>query len=730
MKDEEIKQVPNTDEIAVATKDIDMFSGWIDRLENPDPILKSEAKGKGLKLYDEVNRDGHAGAVLQQRYLAVTSKPWDVIPGEDNDRAREIAAFVKETLEGTNLKQANQEILEAILYGYRPVEIMWAVKKSRVVVSKLRAKHPRRFQFTLERALRMITPDNMLEGEQLPDRKFIVFTYGSSDNPYGSGLGQKMWWPVWFKKHGIKFWMIFLDKFGSPTPVGKYPAGTKKNKQDELLAAIEALQQETGVIVPADMMIDLLEASRTGNVTYETLCEYMDRQNTKAVLSQTGTTDIKDAGSYNASQTLDEVRQAICESDADLLCECLNDSLIKWLVDYNFANVERYPQFKIYAKPSKNTKDQAETDKILINDIGLPVGEKYLYEKYNIPEPVEGEKLVNPPKPAPEPARPFEQFSDAGFDFAESSMDEVDRLIDRQVDPAAEALDRNIDLVKEYLARATDLDTAKKGLPKLLAEMNVSRLADALSTGMQTAWDIGVKSVGADQDFAEVLWGPGTPFKSAMDYFKSRAFYISNVTNADILAAVQAEIEKAMEGNLTLEEFKKEVDSIFTRNGYDRLSPYQIKAVFQTNLHINYQGGRYYQMKSPAVVKYRPYWRYVAVKDGSTRPEHWANHGKIFPQDHPFWDTWYPPNGYNCRCTVVSLSQREMDRNGWKVETQDPTGLLYEPVDPFTGIKSPARLLMPDTGWAKNPAKEVWEADFKKYSPDLAAALKKQVESL
>jgi SPP1 gp7 family putative phage head morphogenesis protein len=405
-------------------------------------------------------------------------------------------------------------------------------------------------------------------------------------------------------------------------------------------------------------------------------------------------------------------------------------------VDYNFADVEQYPQFKIYTAPSKNTKDQAETDKILINDIGLPVGEKYLYEKYNIPIPEEGEKLVNPPKPAPEPAQPFGQFADAGFDFAErlmfaeSSMDEVDRLIARQVDPAAEALDRNIDLVKEYLARATRLETAKKGLPKLLAEMNASRLADALSTGMQTAWNIGVQSVGADQDFAEVLWGPGTPFKSAMDYFKSRAFYISNVTNADNLAAVEAEIEKAMEGNLTLEEFKKEVGSIFTRSGYDLLSPYQIKAVFQTNLHINYQGGRYYQMKSPAVVKYRPYWRLVAVKDGSTRPAHWAMHGKIFPQDHPFWDTWYPPNGYNCRCTVVSLSQREMDRNGWKVETQDPTGLLYEPVDPFTGIRSPARLLMPDTGWAKNPAKEVWEADFKKYSPDLAAALKKQVENL
>ncbi|SDU26900.1 phage portal protein family protein [Desulfobacula phenolica] len=726
MKDEKITKVPITDEIAIAEKDIDIYSGWINRLENPDPVLRSESNGKGLKLYDEVNRDGHAGAVLQQRYLAVVSKPWDVIPGEDNDRAKQIAAFVKESLEGINLKQACQEILEAILYGYRPLEIMWGEKAGKYIVLKLRAKHPKRFQFTPDRELRMITPDNMLEGEPVPDRKFVVFTYGSSDNPYGSGLGQKMWWPVWFKKHGIKFWMIFLDKFGSPTPVGKYPAGTKKDKQDELLNALEALQQETGVKIPDTMQIELLEATRSGKVTYESLCDYMDRQNTKAVLSQTGTTDIKDAGAYNASQTLDEIRQAICEADAELLCECLSDTLIKWLVDYNFANVEHYPKFRIYAKPPKNTKDHAETDKILVNDIRLPVSKKHLYEKYNIPEPEDGEELVN----SPEATKPFEQFSEGGFDFSDASiasMDEVDKLIDQQVKFAVPGFIKNTDLVKDYLSRAKSLKQAKNGLVKLFDEMDTSRLSLRLSTGLQDSWDIGVNSVGVETDFAEVLWGPGTPFRSAIEYFESRGFYISNVTNANILASVENEIIKAMEGGVTLNDFKADVDNIFKAQGYDSLAPFHIKTIFQTNLHINYQGGRYNQMKSPAVVKARPFWRMVAVKDASTRPDHWANHGKIFPHDHDFWLIWYPPNGYNCRCTVVSVSQRELDRNGWKVETQDPTGLLYAPVDPVTGAEMPARNLMPDPGWAKNPAREVWKPDFSKYGKDLAAKLKKEL---
>ena len=724
--DDTVKKAPIVDEIAVAEKDIDIYAGWTNRLENPDPVLRSEASGKGLKLYDEVERDGHAGAVLQQRTLAVVSRPWDVIPGEDTKQAKDIAKFVKDTLEDTNFKQACQEILLAVLYGFYVIEVMWTVKNGQYVISKFRAKHPKRFQFTPARELRLIIPDNMLEGEPLPDRKFVVFSYGSSDNPYGKGLGQKMWWPVWFKKHGIKFWMIFLDKFGSPTPVGKYPPGGGKEKEhkQKLLEAIDAIQQETGVVIPEGMSLDLLEATRGGNVTYETLCEYMDKQNTKTVLSQTGTTDIKDAGAYNASQTLDEIRQAICEADADLLCECYNESLIQWIVDYNFANVTEYPRFTIHTKPSKNSKDHAETDKILINDIGLPVSQKYLYEKYNIPEPQKGEVLVN----LPEQNTPFKAFSEEIIDFSDTSQDEIDKLIDRQVKLAVPRFSKNIDTIKDYLSRASSFKSAQKGLVKLFDGMDATRTSPLLAMGLQNAWDIGVESIGMDSDFAEVLWGPGTAFKTAIEYFESRGFFMANIANADILGAVENEITRAMEGGVTLDAFKEDVDAIFTRHGYDPLAPFHIKTIFQTNLHINYQGGRYFQMKRPAVVAARPFWRLVAIQDGNTRPDHWANHGKIFPHDHGFWDIWYPPNGYNCRCTVVTVSQSELDRYGWEVETQDPTGLLYEPVDTVTGVKMPARNLMPDPGWAKNPAKEIWKPDFSRYSPDLAAKLKKKLE--
>ena len=47
--------------------------------------------------------------------------------------------------------------------------------------------------------------------------------------------------------------------------------------------------------------------------------------------------------------------------------------------------------------------------------------------------------------------------------------------------------------------------------------------------------------------------------------------------------------------------------------------------------------------------------QYRTASDGNVRPEHAALHGVTLPIDDPFWEQFTPPNGWNCRCSVVQV---------------------------------------------------------------------------
>jgi phage gp29-like protein len=402
---------PITNEIASIRKDHDIFTGWLNYFQNPDPVLLYESGGKGIKLYDEVARDAHASSVLQTRYLAVVGREWEVLPADAGKKKgrtptvtqeQKIADFVKAAFLATNFDQFRFELLSATLYGFYAAEIIWKTTKESVLPERIRAKHPRRFIFTPDRELRLLTMSNMVEGDPLPPQKFIIHTFGSSDNPYGTGLGQRLWWPVWFKKNGIKFWMIFLEKFGQPTVIGKYPLGTAPGDQDKLIDAIDAIQNDTGIAIPENMAIELMEAARSGDASYESMCEYMDKQISKVVLGQTATTE-GTPGRLGGDDVQNAVRLDLVKADADLLCETLNNSLVKWLVDFNFPGVTEYPKLWIRCESEKDLKSLADRDRILSKEIGLPMGKQYFYDTYAVPIPDEGDEIVTP---APEPTQP------------------------------------------------------------------------------------------------------------------------------------------------------------------------------------------------------------------------------------------------------------------------------------------------------------------------------------
>lgn len=97
--------------------------------------------------------------------------------------------------------------------------------------------------------------------------------------------------------------------------------------------------------------------------------------------------------------------------------------------------------------------------------------------------------------------------------------------------------------------------------------------------------------------------------------------------------------------------------------------------------------------------------------DGHVRESHAVMEGRVYRADDPIWDVWYPPNGFRCRCMVVSLSKKQVERMGLHVETEAPYDVDYSTGEILTKF--------PDKGFSNNPAKTVWKPDMTNISPEL-----------
>ncbi len=204
----------------------------------------------------------------------------------------------------------------------------------------------------------------------------------------------------------------------------------------------------------------------------------------------------------------------------------------------------------------------------------------------------------------------------------------------------------------------------------------------------------------------KVKLGPGE-FGKLADEAKLRAFAVSGIAKGDELNTVFTALQRAIDSGTSFDDFKKECGDIFLRRGWTGKRAWRVDNIFRTNIQTAYNVGHYKQLMADRDVF--PYWQYSAINDSRTRPTHLAMDGRVWPADHPVWDTWFPPNGYRCRCSVIGLTRGQAKASGIKVEHVDPTNRLIEPIDQASGNRMPARPLIPDPGFKHNPGKVYWQ---------------------
>lgn len=223
-------------------------------------------------------------------------------------------------------------------------------------------------------------------------------------------------------------------------------------------------------------------------------------------------------------------------------------------------------------------------------------------------------------------------------------------------------------------------------------------------------------------DKPQVLF-KGTPFREAIDFYQSKvrvptrhytdlmnqahskAFMVAGAMRDDMLCDFQEAVGKALTEGATLADFRKDFDAIVARYGwaYNGSPGWRSRVIYDTNIRTAYSAGHWQQMQ--AVKRMRPYGRYLHGASRHPREHHLAWDGMIVPLDDPWWDCRWPPNGWGCQCSVTSVSEREVGRNGWTVSRPQPDKTVKVAVNTPDGPLEVETVEGVDPSFAYNPGK-------------------------
>ncbi|MDF3606166.1 phage minor head protein [Paracoccus sp. DMF-8] len=153
----------------------------------------------------------------------------------------------------------------------------------------------------------------------------------------------------------------------------------------------------------------------------------------------------------------------------------------------------------------------------------------------------------------------------------------------------------------------------------------------------------------------------------------------------DLLEAMRGEVQRALDEGLPFDAFQKNwksnpnlaewwgkremVDPVTGETELVQLgSPRRLRTIYNANIRSARAAGQWERIQRTK--RAFPYLEYRTGPSENHRPHHLAKAGTILPVDSPFWDEWFPPNGWGCKCWVRQVTRAEAARRGVSVEPE------------------------------------------------------------
>lgn len=187
------------------------------------------------------------------------------------------------------------------------------------------------------------------------------------------------------------------------------------------------------------------------------------------------------------------------------------------------------------------------------------------------------------------------------------------------------------------------------------------------------------------------------------------AFTVAKLMQVDLLADLQAAVDKAIAEGQSFAQFRKSIEPTLRERGWWGVqevvdpetgevmqaqlgSPRRLRLIYDTNLRTAHAAGQWARIQR--TVESHPYLLYTVGPSREHRPDHLAWHGTPLPVSDAFWHTHMPPNGFGCKCRVRQVSEREAEQlraEGVPVPASDKTAIRNPDTGALTGHHRPER---------------------------------------
>lgn len=282
---------------------------------------------------DNILTWSHLQAEFSKRKLAVLTQPVSVIPWNQTDPLDVAASEAcKDVIESVpDWIRAMSHLLDSTLFPVAVVEKVFEVVDGRYRLAKLIPVPHHLLDFTTGYLrIRQPDPDGRARHELLepdPDRYIVHRAHLlSSPDKLGGPMRALIYWWL-FATQSRDWWLRFLQRYGIPIMVGKYPHGADDQRK-LLLRAMSTLNRSVGLAVTKDTQLEFAEVANLSGDSFIAVQEFANKEVSKLILGQTLSADSQPTGIGSGNAALhNDVRNDLAMFDRVSLAQTLRDQL-------------------------------------------------------------------------------------------------------------------------------------------------------------------------------------------------------------------------------------------------------------------------------------------------------------------------------------------------------------------------------------------------------------------